>query len=142
MTLRNWLTPPKQGSTPQDTLAWVRRMEIVCGVAGLAFGLQLWSDGWLHWLVIAGGLLCISPWPGARQILRRAERHPEILITDRERSQRRVRSFIFVWVPIFVVAATALGYAYGRWLGADVNFVLIGSGAVIGGWLSLKRFGN
>jgi hypothetical protein len=62
-------------------------------------------------------------------------------IGSEEHVRHRVRTLIFVWAPVLVIACTALGYGYGQWLGAGVNFVLIGTGAAIGGWLSLKRFG-
>ena len=55
------------------------------------------------------------------------------------REKLECRTFVVVWVPIFVIGATA-AYANGRWLGAALNFVLIGLGAGLGAWWGLSTF--
>jgi hypothetical protein len=127
--VRAWLVPPPRDAGPQATLLWVRRIEILIGLAALTFGLLDWSQGWWHWLLIGLGLLGLSPWWGVARILRRADSPPEILNHDAERGYHRARRFLIIWLPMFIVAAAAIGYAYGRWLGAGINVVLIGGGA-------------
>ena len=74
-----------------QTLRWVRHMEIASAIAALALGIALWSQGWWHWVLIGVGILGLSPWPGAATILRKAERRPEILVSDPERRRTRGR---------------------------------------------------
>lgn len=59
-------------------MLWVRHMEVVAGIACLAFAVQLWSLGWWHWVFIGIGVLNLSPWPGVRMILRKA--NPEVWV--------------------------------------------------------------
>lgn len=156
--LHEWLTPPGRDTDPREKLAWVRRMEIVGGIIALSFGIELWSAGWWHWLIIAGGLLGLSPWPGPQQILRRAEHHPEVLSHDPERGYRRARKFYVVW-PEFrsssgAPASTAELGCGGQSLSSAarhsatatvagsepaINFVLLGLGFGLGAWWTLKH---
>lgn len=120
---------------------WVRRIEILTGCVAISLGVQSWSDGWVHWLLIGVGLMSLSPWPGVRQVLRRAERRPEVLRQNYEpEGARRARRVVILGAPVAAVIAAAIGYAYGRWLGAGIDFVLVGFSAGLGGWWSLRRF--
>lgn len=136
--VRAWLVPPPREAGPRAILLWVRRTEILSGLVALTFGLLDWSQGWWHWLLIGCGVLALSPWWGVRRILRRAESGPEILNNNAERGYHRAKRVLIIWLPVFIIAAAAIGYAYGRWLGAGINVVLIGGGATLGGWLALK----
>jgi hypothetical protein len=136
--VRAWLLQPPREAGPRASLLWVRRIEILSGLLALTFGLLEWSQGWWHWLLIGFGLLGLSPWWGVGRILRRADSGPEILNHDAERGYHRARRFLIIWLPTFIIAAAAIGYAYGHWLGAGINIVLIGGGGTLGGWLTLK----
>lgn len=136
--LRAWLVPPLDAG-PRRTLEWARRIEIWTGAASLVRGLASWSQGWWHWILIVMGLLSISPWPGVRQILRKADTKPMALSYDRDRGYRRAKRTYVSLVPAFTLCAGAAGYAYGRWLGAAINIVLIGTGGGLGGWLALRQ---
>lgn len=137
--VRDLLSPPGRDTNPRDALAWVRRIELLSGGAVLLLGIALWAGGWWDWVLIGLGLLSLSPWPGARSILRRAQTRPEILNHDRDRGRVRARRFVVVWVPVSVLLASAIGYAYGQWLGAALNFVLVGLGAGLGAWWVFRR---
>jgi hypothetical protein len=126
-----------RGSGPHETLTWARRIEIVTGLG---------SAGWL----LAsrhgrkdGGIGCSSQryrrgW-GRGQILRRAHQRPEILQHDRDRGYRRARQWALIGTPAFVIFGGAVAYAYGQWLGAAINVLLLGLGAGLGSWWTLKQ---
>ena len=137
--VRDLLSPPSRDTDPREALAWVRRVELLSGAVVLLIGISLWAGGWWDWVLIGLGVLMLSPWPGVRSVLRRAETRPELLTHDRERGRARARRFAVVWVPVFVLAASAIGYAYGHWLGAALNFVLVGLGAGLGAWWMFRR---
>lgn len=135
---RSWLQIPTAETEPREALLWVRRMEIVTGIGSLAFGVALWSRGWWHWILIGTGVLGLSPWPGARAILRRSERKPETLISDPERRRRRKRRALIWLVPAEFVLITGLGYVFGG-LGAAITTAILGGiGLGLGAWLSVR----
>jgi hypothetical protein len=79
------LMPPPPNTGPRETLLWVRRMEVVGGIGCFALAAAFWTSTWWNWCLLAAGVISLSPWPGARAILRRADRHPDVLITDPQR---------------------------------------------------------
>jgi MFS family permease len=113
-------------------------MEISTGIAALVFGGVLWSAGWWHWILIGCGVLGVSPWPGARAILRKAEKKPSILISDPERRRRRKRRMALWLPPVAFVYVSGLGYVLGGWGVAITCAVLGGLGIGLGTWISLR----
>lgn len=134
------LIPPTSGSDPHETLRWVRRVELVSGVSAIIAGVALWNEGWFHWLLIGTGLLCVSPWPGARAILRRAERDPGILVSDPERRRTRGRRAAQVQVPIFAVAGFVIGYVVDGLGAAIFTSAVTGVSVALGAWWFMRRF--
>lgn len=59
--------------------------------------------------------------------------------TDQQRGRRLAQRWAIFFPPVFVIVATVLGYLWGRWLGALIAFVLVGTGAGLGAWISLKN---
>jgi len=57
-------------------------LEIVGGIAAILLALTFWGQGWWPWVLLGVGVLGLSPWPGARAILHKAERKPDVLVTD------------------------------------------------------------
>jgi TRAP-type mannitol/chloroaromatic compound transport system permease large subunit len=135
---RSWLQIPTAETEPRQALLWVRRMEILTGIGSLAFGVALWSHGWWHWLPVGAGVLGLSPWPGARAILRKSERKPEILISDREQRRRRKRRALMRLVPPEFLFITGLGYVFGGVGVAITAAILGGIGVGLGAWLSVR----
>src|SRR4051794_14768991 len=111
-SLRSWLAPPRSGD-PRQTLRWIRRMQIVMGVGGLIAAALTWTGEWSSWLILGGSLLSLSPWSGARAILRKADKRPEILVTDRAQRRRRARRTVRLLVPTYLVIFTIVGYVSG-----------------------------
>ena len=137
--LSGWM-PPTAATDPRETLRWVRRMELVSGGAAIIAGLALWNDGWWHWVLIGVGLLGFSPWPGARAILRRADRKPGVLVSDPERRRCRGRRVALVQVPLYAISGFVIGYLVDG-LGAAIFMGLaLGLTAAFAAWLSLRRF--
>ncbi len=134
-----WQLPPPAGADPRETLRWVRRYEVISGLAALVLGLVLWNEGWWHWLLIGVGLLGMSPWPGAQAILRKAERKPNVLITDPDRRRARGRRAALVQIPLYLVGGAVLGYQLDGWPAAIFMGALMGAGAGLGAWRSLRR---
>jgi hypothetical protein len=52
---------------PRRTLLAIRRFEILAGALSVACGLALWGEGGWHWLLIACGLVGLSPYPARRR---------------------------------------------------------------------------
>ena len=52
----------------------------------------------------------LSLWPGARAVLRRAEREPEILVTDPSRRRVRGRRVAVALVPLYSLIGAVVGY--------------------------------
>jgi hypothetical protein len=130
--------PPTSSADPRAALRWVRHLEIVTGLLVIAAGV-LSDTGWWRWLLIGVGLFSLSPWPGAAAILRRAQRRPEVLITDPERRRARARRVLLVLVPAYVVIGAGVGYLIDGWLAALATGLLIGVSAGLGGWLVIRR---
>jgi len=131
--LSGW-TPPAAASDPREILRWVRRVELASGVGAIVAGLVLWNAGWVHWLLIGVGLLGLSPWPGARAILRRAGRKPDVLITDPERRRRRGHRFAIVQVPLYAIGGSAIGYVVDGVGAAIFMGAAMGLSAALGAW--------
>jgi len=130
---------PTSSTDPREALAWVRRMEILTGLVALAAGVVLWGEGWWHWILIGTGLLGLSPWPGARAILRRAERKPGVLVDDAGRRRARGRRAVLAQVPIYAVVGVVLGLLIGGVGAAIVIGGLMGASAALGAWVFLRR---
>ena len=130
--------PPSADTDPRETLAWVRRWELVGGIGAIALGLALWGEGWWHWLLIGVGLLSLSPWPGPAAILRRAERKPTILVADPDRRRARARRVTAIQVPALVVIGALVGYLVDGWDAAVTMGALMGVGAALGAWWVLR----
>jgi hypothetical protein len=109
-------------------------MEIVTGLLAIGLGLVFFRDGLWRWLMIGVGVLGLLPWPGAAAILRRAERDPSILVSDRERRRERGRRSLFVIVPAAITIAALVGYAGGGWSGVATVAPIAGVSAALGGW--------
>jgi hypothetical protein len=136
--LSTWM-PPTAASDPREILRWVRRVELATGLGAIVAGLVLWNAGWFHWVLIGVGLLGLSPWPGARAILRRADRRPGVLISDPERRRHRGRRAAQVQVPLYAISGFVIGYVVDG-LGAAIFMgVAMGLSAVAGAWLIVRR---
>ena len=75
MRLLDWARPPGPDAGLLETLRWSVRMETAFGLVVLAAGLALWNAGWWHWLLIALGIVAVSPLAGTRIALRMAKRN-------------------------------------------------------------------
>jgi 4-hydroxybenzoate polyprenyltransferase len=137
--LMSGLVPPNSASEPREILRWVRRVEIVTGLAAVVAGIALWNAGWFHWLLIGVGLLGLSPWPGAQAILRRADRKPGVLVTDPERRRTRGRRAAQIQVPLYAIAGLVIGYLVGGLGVALFMGVVMGFSAALGAWLVMRR---
>ncbi len=137
--LKSWFALPGHDAPPGERVAWARRMEITGGITALAGADLAWSTaGWWKWVVLAAGLLALSPWPGPGAILRKARTRPEVLSSNPHRARRRGRRALKVMLPLEAVVFTAVGYALLGWAGAAF-FVVIGLVAGgLGAWLYLK----
>jgi hypothetical protein len=137
--MSGWV-PPTSASDPREILRWVRRTEIVSGLAAVVAGIALWNAGWYHWLLIGVGLLTLSPWPGPRAILRRAERKPGVLVTDPERRRTRGRRAVQVLVPVYATVGFVAGYLVDG-LGAAIFMgIAMGLSAALGAWVFVRWF--
>jgi hypothetical protein len=137
--MSGWVAPTS-ASDPREILRWVRRMEIVTGLAAIVAGIALWNAGWFHWLLIGVGLLGLSPWPGVQVILRRADRKPAVLVTDPERRRTRARRAAQILVPLYAISGFVAGYVLDG-LGAAIFMgVAMGLSAGLGAWLFIRRF--
>ena len=121
------LRAPGPDADPRETLAWVRRFELITGVANLGLAIFFWDHETVRWVLLGVGLLGLSPWPGAAAVLRKAERNPEILVTDPERRRLRARRIALVQVPLYVVAGGLVGYAIDGWSFAIVLALVMGA---------------
>jgi len=68
----------------------VRRGELIAGVGCIAFGVVFWNQGWWHWLLIGLGVFTVLPWGGARTVLRKADKNPDVLVRDPAQSDGRM----------------------------------------------------
>jgi hypothetical protein len=120
---------------PRDALRWVRTMEVVsaagCFVAAVAFG----DPAWLRWVLVALGLVSLSPWPGAAAILRKADKNPGVLISDPERRRARARRTLKIMSVLLVAVMSLVGLVAGGWGAALVMGILGALGALGGVWL-------
>ncbi len=139
MSRLSWLLPPALTADPKDVLCWVRRLEIVVGIVALMLSIVLWGEGWWHWALIAAGVLGLSPWPGARAILRKAERNPGILVGDPARRRARGRRAVMLLVPMYLLLGVGVGYVVDGWPAAISMGALIGGSGALGGWFYLRR---
>jgi hypothetical protein len=133
------LRPPAPDADPRESLLWVRRMEIASGVICLIVA-GVWADGWWRWLLVGLGLLGLSPWLGARSILRRAERKPGVLVTDPDRRRVRARRTVLILVPVYVLVGGVVGYLVDGWPAAGTMGGLMGVGAALGAWWVVRRY--
>jgi hypothetical protein len=109
------------------------------GALLLVVTLALWNEISFHWVLVGCALLSLSPWPGAAAILRRAERKPDVLITDPERQRASGRRGAVILVTVNTMIGAVIGYVMNGWSGAAV---LAGAMALIGivtSWWSLRR---
>ena len=132
------LRPPGPEADPRETLRWMRRFEVVGGVLCLALAVVLWDEGWVRWVLIAMGVSSLSPWPGARAILRRAERDPDVLVWDPEVRRRRARWYALIAVPVVTIAGAVAGYMSDGWSAAGFVGALAGASAGWGTWSVLR----
>lgn len=138
-SLLSWFAAPAPGDDPKTTLQWVRRMEIAGGVAAVLLAVLFWGEGWWPWVLIAAGLLGLSPWPGAQAILRKAERKPGVLVTDPERRRARARRTALILAPLQAVIGGVVGYLLDGWPAAITMAALLGAGGALGAWWVLRR---
>jgi hypothetical protein len=85
-------------------------------------------------VLIAVGVLGLLPWPGARAILRRAERDPDVLVTDPDRRRARGRRAMMILVPAETLFVFAVGYLVDGWPAAIFMGPLGAAGALLGAW--------
>lgn len=137
---RSSLAQPPPDGEPLETFRWVRRWEIVAGIANLAFGLAFWNHGWWSWLFIGIGLFSLLPWPGAGALVRKAERDPSAFVSDPETRERRGRRAAFILVPMYTAGGVAVGYVAGGWPAAIFVGLLVGFSASFGAWRSARRY--
>lgn len=137
---RSSLAQPPPDAEPLETFRWVRRWEIVAGVANLALGLVFWNEGWWSWLLIGIGLLSLVPWPGAGALVRKAERDPSAFVSDPDTRERRGRRAAFVLVPLSTAGGVTIGYIAGGWRAAIFVGLLVGLSASSGAWRSVRRY--
>lgn len=136
--VRTWLMPPTPGAEPAETLRWVRRIEIVTGLLLIGLGVAFY-DGWWRWGLIAFGVLSLAPWPGAAAILRKADRKPDILISDPQRRRARGRQMLKIMVLVTFAFGVAYGYVIDGWTVAIITGVLAALCAGVGGRWALRR---
>src|ERR1700733_564818 len=107
------LGPPGSKADPRETLRWVRRVELVSGLVSVASGLALWGAGWWHWVLVAFGLVGLSPWPGVKTIIGRAPHDPGVLVSDPDRRRARARLAGAIVVPGYLLVGLVAGYVAG-----------------------------
>jgi Kef-type K+ transport system membrane component KefB len=133
------LRPPAPDDDPRQILAWVRRLEVIGGIAAIPIALALWNDGPWRWVLLAMGLISLSPWPGAAAILRRAERHSDVLVSDPERRRARARRIAIWQVPISLLLGAITGYLLDGWPAALFLGLVSGAVATAVSWWMLRR---
>jgi hypothetical protein len=89
---------------------------------------------WARCVLVALGLLSLSPWPGAARILRRAERRPELLIGDPDRRKARGWRAVLILVPLQTVIPFVVGYLIDGWPAALFVGGIAGISALGGVW--------
>lgn len=129
---------PGPDTPPGETLRWVRRWELITGLACVVLGLALWGYGWWHWALLGVGVIGVSPWPGSAAILRRAEHDPTVLVTDPDRRRARARRATLFTVPAYALPGAVAGYVVGGWAVAVIAAVGMGLSAVVGAQLYLR----
>jgi hypothetical protein len=139
--LRRWFTPPSAEDDPREIMAWVRRNEVIAGVAIIGFAVALWDHVTWRWVLLAMGLVSLSPWPGAAAILRKAERKPGVLVWDPDRRRARERRVAIVQVPIYVLTGGVSGFLLDGWRAAILMALFMGACAGGVSWRHLRRRG-
>jgi hypothetical protein len=130
---------PGPGTDPRETLEIVRRWEIISGVGCIALGLIFWNEGWWHWALIGIGVFSVLPWGGARTVLRKAEKDPDVLVWDPERRRARARRIAIFQTPIWIIFGGAVGYVIEGWPFAIALAVLFAISAGVVSWQTLRR---
>lgn len=130
------LAPPPADGDPRETMRWVRRMEVVGAVFCFVAAIVVDDPAWARWVLIAFGVLGLSPWPGAAAILRRADRNPDVLVSDPERRRARARRAMRFTAAGEVALTFLVGLVVGGLSVAIVMGVLGGVGALLGVWLT------
>lgn len=130
---------PEPEADPKEILRSVRRLEVVSGIAALLLALIPWNEGWWRWVLLGVGVFALSPWPGPAAILRRAERKPEILVTDPDRRRVRGRRIAMALVPLYSLTGAVVGYLVDGWPAAIFMGTLMGAGAALGAWSYVRR---
>lgn len=87
----------------------------------------------------ADGALALARCPA---ILRKADRKPNVLISDPERRRARARRAVVIQVPAYLAIGLVVGYIIDGWSAAIPMGLLMTAGAVLGAWLFLRRFNS
>jgi hypothetical protein len=130
---------PGPDTDPRETLQWVRKWEVRTGVASIALGLVLWNEGWWHWVLIGIGVLGVLPLSGAQAILRKAEKNPDVLISDPARRRARARRVAIIQPPVYAVFVGAAGYVMDGWPFGIFMAAFGGVCALGASWWILRR---
>jgi hypothetical protein len=130
-------SPRPRRQDPRELLRLSRRLEIAGGVVALVVAALTWSGEWWSWVLVAVGVLGLSPWPGPATVLRNAETRPEILESDPERGRRRARHSLMIMLPVATVIGMAVGYAADGASGA----LAVGGLMLLGAALSVAASG-
>jgi hypothetical protein len=139
MRLHDWFVPPRPEADPRVTLGWVRRWEVIAGVASIALGFAFWNEGWWHWLLIGIGLTAVSPFGGAATILRKADRDPSVLTLDPAERRSRARTVALLQIPFNAVFGAVAGYVLDGWGFALFMAVFLGAIAAAYAWWARRR---
>jgi hypothetical protein len=130
------LAPPPAGGDPRDTLRWVRRMELVGAVFCFAAAVMIGDPAWARWVLVALGVLGLSPWPGAAALLRKANNNAPVLVSDPEHRKARARRAMRITAAGEVALVFLVGLVVGGLSVAIVTGLLGLAGALLGVWLT------
>lgn len=133
------LMPPAPGAGPEEHLRWVRRVELHGGIFALGLAAVFWDEVVWRWLLIAAGVLSLSPWPGPQALLRKAERKPTVLLTDPQRRRARAKRVALILPPVYCDIVGGIGYVLDGWPAAIFMGALTGLGTSLACWWFLRR---
>lgn len=121
---------------PRLVLRRVRMAEIAGAIACFAGAALVGDPAWMRWVLVALGLIALSPWPGPAALLRKADDRPEVLVRDPDLRRARARRAMWITATAELALLFVVGLVVG---GLSVAIVLVIVGALCvppGVWLA------